>query len=315
MSGARQAASRLALAGVVLAAAAGAQAALPVPVRVSFPSVDRDAAGNPVAISALYFRPPQAPPGAAVPLIVAAHGCAGMFSADARRSDRLSERFAAWTERLLADGYAVLWPDSFNPRGRRSVCLVKRGEPTISPATRRLDVLGALAFAAGAPDVDRARVALVGWSHGGSTALAASNGRDAEVAAFLAAPGAPPGFRAAVAFYPGCVVSLRQGAQWLPAMPLSLHVAELDDWTPPGACVRLGADARARGAAMDVTVHAGAYHGFDAPRGEVRLWKDVTTGADPGRGVHVGPDPAARAAATDAVRGFLRERLAAPERR
>lgn len=315
MSAARRRVYRGALAGVALAASLGAHAALPAPARVSFPSLDRDASGNPVAVSALYFRPPQAAPGVAVPLIVAAHGCGGMFSANAKRRDQLSERFAAWTEQFLAEGYAVLWPDSFNSRGRRSVCLAKRGEATISPMTRRLDVIGALAFAADDPGVDRTRMALVGWSHGGSTALAATNGRDAAVAAWLAAPGAPPPFRAAVAFYPGCVVSLRQGAHWRPAVPLALHVAELDDWSPPGACVQLGDAARASGAPMTVTVHRGAHHGFDAPSGKVKLWRDVTTGAWPDRGVHVGPDPAARAAATDAVRAFLRERFAAPSGR
>ena len=286
--------------------AALAHAALPLPEHVTFPSLDRDATGNAVAISALYFRPPQATPGASVPLIVAAHGCGGMFSASASRRNELSERFASWTEQLLSDGYAVLWPDSFNSRGRRSVCLVKRGEPSISPVTRRLDVLGALAFAAAQPGVDRERIALVGWSHGGSTTLAAINGRDPEVAAFLSAPGAPPNFRAAVAFYPGCVVSLRKGANWLPAMPIEIHVGELDDWTPPAACVQLGDAARSRGANMTVTVYPGAYHGFDAPSGRVVVWKEVTTGAHPDQGVHVGPDPAARAAANDAVRGFLR---------
>ena len=49
-----------------------------------------------------------------MPLVIAAHGCGGMFSAHPRRRDQLSERAIAWTEVLLADGYAVLWPDSFN---------------------------------------------------------------------------------------------------------------------------------------------------------------------------------------------------------
>jgi len=289
-----------------------ANAALPAPEHVTFPSLDRDAAGAPIAISALYFRPPQIEPNAKVPLIIAAHGCGGMFSARADRSNDLSERFTAWTEQLLSDGYAVLLPDSFNSRGRRSVCLVKRGEPSITPVTRRLDILGALTYAARLPGVDRARIALVGWSHGGSTALASVNGKDPRIADYYAAAGAPPPFRVAVAFYPGCVVSLRAGAQWRPDVPLAIHTGELDDWTPAASCVRLGDAARARGAPMTVTVYPGAYHGFDAPRGKIVVWKEVTTGANPDKGVTLGPNPAARAAANDAVRALLRERLSMP---
>ena len=37
-----------------------ANAALPTPEHVTFPSLDRDAAGAPVTISALYFRPREA---------------------------------------------------------------------------------------------------------------------------------------------------------------------------------------------------------------------------------------------------------------
>jgi len=278
---------------------------LPTPEHVTFPSLDIDASGTPIAITALYF--PAAKPNA--PLIIAIHGCGGMYSARADRSDQLSERGIAWTEELLADGYAVLWPDSFNPRGKRSVCLHKRGEPTIMPVTRRLDILGALAFAAKQPGVDRSRIALLGWSHGGSTTLASINGKDPRIVQFFAAPEAPPPLRAAVAFYPGCIVSLRQGEKWLPSMPVEVHIGALDDWSQPVPCVQLGESARARGADMTVTVYPGAYHGFDAPRGKVSVWKEVTTGVNPDKGVTVGPDPVARAAADKAVRAFLREKL------
>ena len=259
----------------------------------------------------MYFRPPQAAPDAKVPLIIAAHGCGGMFSARADRSNELSERFATWTEQLLADGYAVLWPDSFNSRGRRSVCLVKRGEPTILPATRRLDILGALGYAAALPGVDRARIALVGWSHGGSTTLASINGKDPRIAEFYAAPGAPPPFRVAVAFYPGCVSVAARGRQLAARRACRAFTsARSTTGRRPPPCVQLGDAARARGASMTVTVYPGAYHGFDAPRGKVTVWKEVTTGASPDKGVTIGPNPAARAAANDAVRALLRERLA-----
>ena len=292
------------IAGAAAAVVAVSAAALSPPERVTFPSLDKD-----TPVEALYFRPPDAAADKRVPLVIAAHGCGGMYSDRPDRRDRLSERSIAWTEAFLADGYAVLWPDSFNSRGRRSVCLVKRGEPSITPVTRRLDILGALAFAQSQPGIDGKRIALVGWSHGGSTTLASVNGKDARIAKFFDSPPAPSPFVGAVAFYPGCVVSLRKGAEWMPSVPLRIDTGELDDWTPSSKCVELGDGARKRGADIKVTVYPGAYHGFDAPRGKVTVWKEVTTGAHPDKGVTLGPDPAAREAATRDVRAFLKERL------
>lgn len=289
----------LAVAGVLVATLA--HAALPGAEPVSFASMDPG-----VTITGLLFRPAGTQ---RAPVIVGLHGCGGMWRAGAGRPDRLDSRSTAWTQRFLAQGHAVLWPDSFNPRGRRSVCVVKRGEPSIDPAVRRLDVLGALAFIGTQPALDGTRVALVGWSHGGSTVLETVNGKDAQVAQFYAATGAPKAPRAAVAFYPGCGVSTRKGDAWLPALPLALFSGALDDWSATPVCVRLGEAARARGANMSVTVYPDAHHGFDGPGDRLVHRADVTRGVDAAKGVTTGPNPAARAAVETAVPAFLREHL------
>jgi len=41
----------------------------------------------------------------------------------------------------------------------------------------------------------------------------------------------------------------------------------------------------------------------------VSVWKEVTTGVHPDKGVTIGPDPVSRAAADSAVRAFLRDKL------
>lgn len=289
----------------------GAAAALPVPERVSIPSLERDDGGAAIAIPALYFRPDVAA-GTRVPVVIAVHGCGGMYSAAASRAGQLSLRFGAWTELLLRDGYAVLWPDSFAPRGLREICTIRTGDRTITAATRRLDALGALAYAAQLPGVDRRRIALVGWSHGGSATLATINAWDSRVAAFRAAPDAPPFFVAAVAFYPGCAGPLRLGARWEPGMPTAIHIGASDDWTPAKSCVELGNAMRDRGQPVTVAVYPDSHHGFDAPNGKVTVLKNVPNGVNPGQGVTIGPNPAARATAIEAVRAFLRERLSAP---
>jgi dienelactone hydrolase len=288
---------------------APAFAVVPAPQAVNFPSLDGDAAGSPVTISALYFRPPGPAPGTALPTVIALHGCGGMRSARDGHRDELSGGMAARVQPFLADGYAVVVPDSFNPRGRREICTIRTEERSIGSATRRLDVLGALAWTAAQPGVDPRRVALVGWSHGGSTTLASINVRNSNVAAFFGATGAPPFFRAAVAFYPGCLLALNAGEQWQPGTPTRIHIGEADDWTPAQPCVALGQATRARGADLRVTTYPGSHHGFDSPGDKVVLRSDVPNGMHPGQGVHVGANPAARAAANDRVRAFLHERL------
>jgi dienelactone hydrolase len=284
---------------------AGAASALPLPEQLKFPSLDRNAAGAPQMIDALYFRPANVAISTRVPAVVALHGCYGMFDARTGHEAELSVGMAARVQRLLDDGYAVLLPDSFEPRGHRQVCTIRRGEPTVSVAARRLDALGALAYLASLPGTDPARIALVGWSHGGSTTLAAINVRDPKVDAFRNAPGAPSFFRAAIAFYPSCAAARDAGARWEPGAPTRIYIGDLDDWTPAQACVQLGEAMRARDADVAVTVYPGAHHAFDAPGSRVVLLTEVPGGVHPGQGVHVGGQPQARAAVNDAVRDFL----------
>ncbi|MEP7329512.1 MAG: dienelactone hydrolase family protein [Betaproteobacteria bacterium] len=289
--------------------ALSAHAALPPAESIDVPSLDGDVNGVSTTVPALLFRPAASATTTPVPLIVALHGCGGMFSTRKGREHQLSERFAKWTEQLLDDGYAVLWPDSFTPRGQREVCTIKSGARSITPAIRRLDALGALAAAAAMPGVDAQRIGLMGWSHGGSTTLAAINTENARNAAIRARADAPPFFRVAVAFYPGCVASLRAGAKWRPGTTTAIHIGALDDWTPAAPCVALAEAMREAGHPLTVRVYSDAYHGFDAPTGRVIVRKDVPNGVTPGQGVTLGPNPAAREAANASVRAMLREQL------
>ena len=275
---------------------------------VTFASLDHDAAGA-VTLRGVLLLPPRATPAGGFPAIVALHGCGGMYAKRDGHQGELAERLALRADPWLRDGYAVLFPDSFGARGAREICTIRHGERTITATRRRLDALGALAYLVSRTDIARGRIALVGWSHGGSAALQAANAEDPAVAQFLDQPNAPPFFRAVIAYYPGCATPLRARDRYRPGTPTRIYIGELDDWTPAATCVALGAAMVRSGGDLLVTTYPGSYHAFDSPAGSVVRRLDVPNGVHPGEGVHVGPNPAARKAANASVRAFLRERL------
>jgi dienelactone hydrolase len=162
------------------------------------------------------------------------------------------------------------------------------------------DAYAALAYLRSLPYVDRARVGVMGGSHGGTTTLAtmvAPEG-DREKRA---------GFAAAVALYPGCVASRRSVAAspsgvYRPLAPLLILIGEKDDWTPAEACQRLTDAARSAGHPVTIKVYPGAHHSFDS-RNPVRyVATRINANAPGGRGATTGGDPAAWA---DSIRGVV----------
>lgn len=236
------------------------------------------------------------------PAVLMLHGCGGALDAQGQLYPRWAEQAAL----LQAEGWHVLVLDSFTPRGSRQICTQKLGSRAITQLHRRRDALGALQWLARQPAVDAQRLALVGWSNGGSTVLAATNLNHPDVAA------APLQARAAVAFYPGCETERQRG--FVPATALMLQVGAVDDWTPAAPCIALVDEAVGDGVAGPaiprpvITVHPGAYHGFDSAS-PVRLRSDVPNGARPGAGVHVGGQPEARERSRLELLAFLRRWL------
>lgn len=271
--------------GVALALLIGS-ATVAAPSRVSVPSLDA-AAGEPIVLPGYWF--PAAVSGTAA-AVVLLHGCGGAYD----RHGELGERMTGYAARLNALGIHALVVDSLTPRGEREICTQRGSQRRVHPAQRRLDAWGALAWLAAQPDVDRERLGVIGWSHGGSTTLAATNARDA---AWADAP-VHPAF--AVAFYPNCSTALAAGSQ--AAIPLLMLIGGADDWTPAQPC-RRWADGQPQ---VTLVEYEGAYHGFDGS-GPVRVRHDVAGGMRPGQGVHVGGDPAARSDALQRLDDFLRQ--------
>jgi dienelactone hydrolase len=221
-------------------------------------------------LKAELFRPAQPSDKAAVILL---HGCGGPYPA----------RDNPWRDRFLAEGRVVLKPLSFASRGLGSQC--GRPDGPASPYTvRRDDTIAAAQWLAAQPFTPPGGMVVMGFSHGGSTVLAAAEAM-------------PPGLvRGYVALYPGCGVISRR-TDWKPGAPLAIFIGEKDDWTLARFCRRLAEQQPP--AAVQLTVYPDAYHDFDSPD-PVR-----TRSGTPGQTVHIGNNPAAAEDVVGRVMGFV----------
>lgn len=276
--------------------AAEARPSLPAPRAITLEPTSADTLAD-VPLKAWLFEPP--PGQARGAAVVALHGCGGLYD----RQGRISTRHRWGAERLVRQGFVVLMPDSFSTRGVREICTQRYAQRTINTRIRSADAKRALTFLTGHPHVRPDRVALLGWSNGGSTVLEALD---------RAQPQAPTRgptsrFAKAVAFYPGCAAALRRTL--VPDAPLLLLLGEADDWTPAQPCIdwvkRVGEPDPTR---LALTVFPGAHHGFDGPGSSPRRREDVTNGVD-GRGVTTGGHPEARQLAWRQVLAWLQPLL------
>lgn len=281
-------------------AQAPASASATEPVAVEVPSLDAPA-GQVVRLPSYWFPAPQVAPGATAPAMLLLHGCGGIYTS---RDRRLVVRIREYSALLNRWGIHVLVTDSLTPRGEKELCTQREAGRKVTQTERRRDALGALQWLGQQPGVDPKRLGIMGWSNGGSTVLAATNARHAEVVQANVKPSL------AVLYYPGCLADLRAG--YAPVAPALMQVGEADDWTPAEHCKKLAAlfPGAAEGQAnpsprIQIEAYPDAHHGFDGP-GPVVHRKDVPNGKYPGSGVHVGGQPAARAASFERLEAFLR---------
>jgi len=212
-------------------------------------------AGDLVMSGDLEFPPGPGP----FPAIVLMHGCSGLPHA----------AINGWRPELKAWGYATILVDSFGPRGYRQVCTTA----AVRSVDRVADAYGALRILATHPRVDRSRIALMGFSHGGLTAVVSATGWAQRT---YTAPGDTL-FRAIFAFYPYC--NGRSTEPMTVPRPLRIHAGAIDDWTPAGPCVALVEEARARGFDAAIEVYPNAPHAFDSIGTPVLHYPNYLNGA------------------------------------
>src|SRR5437667_1843122 len=216
-----------------LALVLGLGLAAPAAAEVADVDVPVTAPPKPATLRARLHTPRGEAP---FPALVFLHGCSGL----GRRQD-------AWADELSRERYVVLVLDSFGARGLKRVCGDRQLFP---PHDRAEDAFAAVRVLQRRPDVDRARIGVIGWSHGGSTTLWA-----------LAAQHDHPNerLRSAITFYPGCA----DARGWKDGPPLLMLLGGSDNWTPADRCTRLAHTVRGFGQQVETVVYPGAYHAFD----------------------------------------------------
>jgi dienelactone hydrolase len=249
---------------LVIAAAAAAE-----PETVYFKSAD-----GTTELTGYLFRPQTSGP---YPAIVMLHGRAGPYSANVNQdctlvargvasacnAGSLSKRHVMWGEYWAARGYLALLPDSFGPRGKaHGFGRFSHDDPErddVNELTvRPLDAEGALVYLRTRSDVTPNRIFLQGWSNGGSTTLNV-----------MIRQAAATGFRAALAFYPGCGKEALLKNTITATAPIAMFLASDDEEVSPTICQHVADRSRDAGTKIDVTLYQGATHNFDDP-GEKR---------------------------------------------
>ena len=255
--------------------------------------------GEEKTLRAQWFKPSADEATGAAAILL--HGCGGLGA-----NRKLNARHAAAKDWLLERGIAVVFPESFTSRRFEEVCTVKMQARTIRQIDRVEDVIAAHRWLRERPGVDAKKIVLWGWSHGGSTVLNTITHKSATLDR-QSAPGDfsdDVKFVEAIAFYPGCSPFAKDNAPAKISSPLTILMGEADDWTPAAPCRTL---AQQLPQSIQIEVYPGAFHGFDGTT-PVRLRRDVPNGVNPGAGVHIGAQPAAREAAAVALDAFLRSR-------
>jgi len=207
---------------------------------VEFPNL---AGRTPAALSGYLARPDSGlsaelggpSNGAPYPAVVVLHGCNGMFGHSAVIADRLS----SW-------GYVTLAVDSLGPRvsGIENRC--GQGLPD-----QAFDAYAALRYLSQLDFVDHARIAVLGQSMGGETALHVIDHEPTTQSP-------KERFRAVIAYYPYCDIPAAKMTA-----PTLILIGEADERNPVAQCRDMVAHARPDGAPITLITYPGVHHNFD----------------------------------------------------
>ncbi len=194
------------------------------------------------------------------PAMIFVHGCGGLHEPTLRQARSAAER-----------GYVALVLDSHTPRGIDWE--MNCDGRVLWGQERAADVLVALEFAHNHERIDPTRLFLVGYSHGGWTALEALALGDGLSPGLLDSPGNHwEGVRGIVAWYPYCGGGATFTTEWRHPVPVLMLLAEEDEITAPEPCAESAATQADRGLPVRQLTYPGVSHGFDRDADWVQLY-------------------------------------------
>jgi dienelactone hydrolase len=186
-------------------------------------------------LEASLFRPARV---GKAPFVIFLHGCAGLNL----------QTQSHWAKFFNERGVGVLMVDSFATRNIKSAC--ETAQPW--PRRRADDAASALAWLATQSFVKSDRIAIMGQSQGGASALLALHEGTAGAV----------GFVAGLVMYPGCGPAINAKVRL--AKPVLAMIGSEDNWTPPANCEALQAIQPDK-SKFDIIIYPGAAHAFDNP--------------------------------------------------
>jgi len=200
--------------------------------------------GQPATIAAELRLPRRTT--ARMPAIVLLHGSGGLSGSHER-----------WAQEFIGMGVAVLLVDSFTGRG---IVSTSADQDALGRLAMIIDAYRALELLAPDTRIDPDRIALIGFSRGGQSALYAS------VRRFQKMHGrAGLEFAAYIPFYPSCNTRFRDDEN-VSTRPIHLHHGLADNYVPIGPCKayvdRLNAAGKRNVSLME---YPDAHHAFDNP--------------------------------------------------
>ncbi|WP_020696616.1 dienelactone hydrolase family protein [Reyranella massiliensis] len=229
----RQRFAVLAVMALCLLPIAAAMASSPAAAQqVTYPTAVLPGLTAPATIAATLSRPDGPGP---FPAVIVLHDCSGV-----------SRKDQDWAKRLVSWGYVAIQPDSFGSRKHGSLCAdVNR----VDAQQRVQDVVGTAEYLAALPYVQKDRIAVLGFSHGGWTIMKGVQ-ENARWSSY--------GIKGAVAYYPYCTAPQDNDV----AIPLRILIGEKDDWTPAQRCRDVIGGAK-KPSLIEATFYPDTYHSFD----------------------------------------------------